>query len=1357
MNVQTSTSGSVSPDGNVKESESENAGGADKESSQEETAPKEGALAEDTAQGEEEHLAEGRAPRLARSPVTPSRKEVEEHSATHMPYRSWCPHCVKGRGNNQPHRKSAEKDKDDSVPVIGMDYGFMTKKGTDDQMGPMLVLKESRHGLVKSMVVPAKGPSQEWVPRRCHSWIADIGYPKVVLKNDNEPAIEALAKEIRNGSRGIADTVRMEAIIPENSEVGESQSNGRTERAVGSMEGLIRTLKSALEERIGIKLEPTDNILKWLVEHASYLYNNFHVGLDGRTPVERWKGRRTPRQICDLGEAVMYLPLKGARPGKFDDKFQDGVMLGVIQRTGEIIIGTPLGAVRTRTIKRMPEDKRWKADLVKGVVGLPWAPEGDDKEKPIAIQIKVEVPQLDVPSEPDPLKQVKREFLKKGDYSVHGYTDGCQGCVALQRGRKAENHSEACRTRMERILAGTATGKARLKRTEEKIQEALAESVAKRAKTDSGTDQRERAREAPQQSSEASSSSSGAPVATPAGPIPQQAAPEDVDMDPGDGVVQESEAKRQRILQLSSETVSDGVSGNKLRPEVAEVYSPPRIAAQGESQGMKGGWSLDLTTVNDAGERWDFNDPKKRAQAKKLVQERKPRMLIGSPMCTAFSALQTLNRGAYSQGEWNEWVRQAIIHLDFCCELYEIQVRRGDYFLHEHPATATSWSLPRIRRVASMKGVQVVIGDMCQFGMVQVDKDGPGLIKKPTKFMTNCGKVAEALAVRCEGGHRHISLIGGRAKAAQEYPKELCKTVIKALRAQLAQDRQTVIAHMHNGKTLYDKLSEARSASKSQNKDQIAATVNTLLHEDLLGSLSENGYWDDAKGGWLDPGLVVRAREEEMGYVRKHSVYTKVPTAQCWRDTGKAPVKTGWVDTNKGTDGDPNVRSRWVGKEYNTGVRLDLYAPTPPLEGVKLVASDVASRKGRVMVTVDVRRAYFYAKARRKIYVELPDEDKGPGDVDMCGMLNVSLYGTRDAAQNWEEELGGFLLSLGFIKGRGSTCMYRHPARQIKAAVHGDDLAASCERKQAEWLTKVMKDRYEVRTQMMGADRDLDKELKLLNRSFRWSKQGIWIEADPRHVKEILKDLELDNCQTVSTPGSDSDKSGKDQEEYLEPAKATAFRAVAARLNYLCQDRPDIRFATMNACRAMAAPRKCDLACLKRIGRFLKLRPRVACLYGWQSDGDRVDVYSDSDWAGCKESRKSTTGGCVMKGMHCLKAWCKRQTVIALSSAEAELYAALKGAMEGLGIKALRADLGGETELRLHLDSSAALSLVHKAGLGKAKHVELQHLWLQDAVKQKRLTALKVNTEWNPGDLMTKNLSEEKILRMTKLMGYHYI
>jgi hypothetical protein len=162
------------------------------------------------------------------------------------------------------------------------------------------------------------------------------------------------------------------------------------------------------------------------------------------------------------------------------------------------------------------------------------------------------------------------------------------------------------------------------------------------------------------------------------------------------------------------------------------------------------------------------------------------------------------------------------------------------------------------------------------------------------------------------------------------------------------------------------------------------------------------------------------------------------------------------------------------------------------------------------------------------------------------------------------------------------------------------------------------------------------------------------------------------------------------------------------------------------------------------------------CLYPWQQEGEVIDTFADSDWAGCKESRKSTTGGCIMRGKHCLKVWCKKQTVIALSSAEAELYSALKAATEGLGVKSLRCDLGGDSTLKLHLDSSAALSLIHKAGLGKAKHVELQHLWLQDAVKLKKVFPLKVHTDWNPADLMTKHLSEAKVLRMMGLMGYTF-
>ena len=139
-----------------------------------------------------------------------------------------------------------------------------------------------------------------------------------------------------------------------------------------------------------------------------------------------------------------------------------------------------------------------------------------------------------------------------------------------------------------------------------------------------------------------------------------------------------------------------------------------------------------------------------------------------------------------------------------------------------------------------------------------------------------------------------------------------------------------------------------------------------------LNSIRVGKCLDDAKGGWLDPVLVRKAREEEMQYVKKHAVYEKVPMSQCWKETVKNPIKTGWADTNKGTSECPNIRSRWIAKEYNTGPRPDLFSATSTLEGVKLVISEAASsnQKGTVLLVIDVRRACFCARARRRVYIE---------------------------------------------------------------------------------------------------------------------------------------------------------------------------------------------------------------------------------------------------------------------------------------------------------------------------------------------------------------------------------------------------
>ena len=112
----------------------------------------------------------------------------------------------------------------------------------------------------------------------------------------------------------------------------------------------------------------------------------------------------------------------------------------------------------------------------------------------------------------------------------------------------------------------------------------------------------------------------------------------------------------------------------------------------------------------------------------------------------------------------------------------------------------------------------------------------------------------------------------------------------------------------------------------------------------------------------------------------------------------------GWVLVNKGDKENPEYRARLVAKEIKTDQRLDLFAATPPIEAKKFLFSlavSMSTKSGRPckVLFIDIKRACFHAKAVRDVYVHLPDQDFQPG---MCGKLEKSMYGTRDAAQNLE-------------------------------------------------------------------------------------------------------------------------------------------------------------------------------------------------------------------------------------------------------------------------------------------------------------------------------------------------------------------
>ena len=155
---------------------------------------------------------------------------------------------------------------------------------------------------------------------------------------------------------------------------------------------------------------------------------------------------------------------------------------------------------------------------------------------------------------------------------------------------------------------------------------------------------------------------------------------------------------------------------------------------------------------------------------------------------------------------------------------------------------------------------------------------------------------------------------------------------------------------------------------------------------------------------------------------------------------------------------------------------------------------------------------------------------------------------------------------------------------------------------------------------------------------------------------------------------------------------------------------------------------------------------------------EAIDVYTNTDWAGCPLTRKSTSGDCVLLGWHAIKHWSSTQTSITLSSGEAEFAGVIRGAGQGLGYQALLADLGVQLPLRVWADSSAAIGTCSRQGLGKLRHLDTRTLWIQQAVRTGRLDLRKVPGEKDPADLLTENLGlPEKLQQLVQLYGCHFL
>ena len=228
--------------------------------------------------------------------------------------------------------------------------------------------------------------------------------------------------------------------------------------------------------------------------------------------------------------------------------------------------------------------------------------------------------------------------------------------------------------------------------------------------------------------------------------------------------------------------------------------------------------------------------------------------------------------------------------------------------------------------------------------------------------------------------------------------------------------------------------------------------------------------------------------------------------------------------------------------------------------------------------------------------------------------------------------------------------------------------------------------------------------------------------------------------------GADAPKPREDEaDRVLTEVEAGWFRGAAARANYLAQDRFDLAFAAKELCRRMAVPRHSDLAALRRLARYVLEVPRLVQCFQWQEPTGEFVVYTDTDFAGCPRTRRSTNGGAIVRGSHLIKHYSKTQKVVTPSSAEAELGGIVHGATEGLGVQSVAADLGIVGSLRLRADAQAAIGICRRSGIGRARHLAVGQLWIQERIREGTIALEKVAGEANPADAATKHLAGDRL------------
>ncbi|GKC86149.1 putative ribonuclease H-like domain-containing protein [Tanacetum coccineum] len=374
---------------------------------------------------------------------------------------------------------------------------------------------------------------------------------------------------------------------------------------------------------------------------------------------------------------------------------------------------------------------------------------------------------------------------------------------------------------------------------------------------------------------------------------------------------------------------------------------------------------------------------------------------------------------------------------------------------------------------------------------------------------------------------------------------------------------------------------------------------------------------------------------------------------------------------------------------------------------------------------------FLYGTIEEEVYVNQPPGFEDPEFPNKVYKVEKALYGLHQAPRAWYETLSTYLLENGFRRGTIDKTLFIKKIKNdiLLVQVYVDDIIfGSTKKSLSTEFEKLMHKRFQMSS--MG-------ELTFfLGLQVEQRKDGIFLSQD-KYVYDILKKFGFTTVKTASTPmethkSLSSNAAEPDVDVHL-------YRSMIGTLMYLTSSRPDIMFAVCACSRFQVTPKVSHMHAVKRIFRYLKGKPTLGLWYPKDSPMDLI-AYSDSDYAGASIDRKSTTGGCQFLGSRLVSWQCKKQTIMANSTTEAEYIAASHCCGQVLWLQNQLLDYGYNfMRTKIHIDNESTISVIkNPVSHSKTKHIEIRFHFIRDSYEKKLIEMVKIHTDNNVADLLTK-------------------